>query len=372
MRTNLGVEILGLVSGPFANLFRATAEGFGSVRIALSGTELEKVKRGIEFLEAERNSGLPFVLEAGKSPFNPGGHVGVLGPEGIDARLKELRARQTQLEAALQVQEVVTTARRFPVPPGAPSGKGVGKSRATSGALGGSAVGLDSADNLANITLQFEGYSRAQQEFREQNLQDLQRYSDDLLAINLATEEQRVADTIDVEERIYDLKAGAIDAAGDLLSLLAVKSRTAAIALIAINKAAAISQIIQATALAAAKGIAIFGPTPAGFAAAAAAKAFGALQIGLVAATGALQIGSLSGDSGRGGASGGARSVTPGDDDRPVAAGASPLTATNIYISGYIGEAQVRQMVEALERKFAQDVVIISANSRQAIELRRD
>lgn len=154
--------------------------------------------------------------------------------------------------------------------------------------------------------------------------------------------------------------------------MLAAKSKTAAIALIAINKGLAIARIVQDTAAAAAKAIAIYGPTPQGFAAAGAAKAFGAAQIALVAATGALEIGSLGGGGGGGGGgSGGAASLGgAAGGERPEARGASPQTAVQVYINGVVTQKVLDELWKGFEEKFDRGAVLFNGQSRQAFDIR--
>jgi hypothetical protein len=77
---------------------------------------------------------------------------------------------------------------------------------------------------------------------------------------------------------------------------------------------------------------------------------------------------------GGGGGFGGVSSGGVGSSTEPAAAaapvGASERTGAQIYITGYIGDRQVREMVDALRKEMDRDVVIIPSSSRQAIELR--
>lgn len=98
-------------------------------------------------------------------------------------------------------------------------------------------------------------------------------------------------------------KERAISAVSSLLSVLGGKSRAAALAVIAINKASSIAQAIQNTAVAQTRALAELGPIL-GPPAAAKIAAFGKLQIAAIAATGLAQAASLGGSGGGGSSSG--------------------------------------------------------------------
>jgi hypothetical protein len=107
-----------------------------------------------------------------------------------------------------------------------------------------------------------------------------------------------LANEAQVQDAVKQLRESAVNQGIALLGMFTTKSKAAAIALIAIEKAQAIASVIVSTAAAVAKAFAIYGPTPAGAAAAASMKTMGAIQIGLIAATGLMQAAqTLSGDS---------------------------------------------------------------------------
>lgn len=82
--------------------------------------------------------------------------------------------------------------------------------------------------------------------------------------------------------------ASAVQESVSLLGVFANKSKAAAIAAVALNKGLAIAQAIQNTAVAATRALAELGPI-AGPPMAASIKAWGAIQVGLIAATGIAQ-----------------------------------------------------------------------------------
>lgn len=88
----------------------------------------------------------------------------------------------------------------------------------------------------------------------------------------------------------YQAYAGALGAASDLLSVFAGENKSAAIAVIAIQKGLAIAQIIMNTSVAQMRALAELGPI-AGAAMAAKIGIMGKIQAGLVAATGLAQAG---------------------------------------------------------------------------------
>lgn len=167
----------------------------------------------------------------------------------------------------------------------------------------------------------------------------------------------------------------------EFLQVFAGKSKAAAIAVIAINKALAIAQTIQATSVAVMRAFADLGPI-AGAPVAAEMRALGAIQVALIAATGigqALQVGS-------GGASPGSPSnpvsTVPGIGSTPGPIQSSPVNSpveihvtieNNAPIVGVDGARQLVNdiVIPALQDAIGRDdVVIIAPNSRQAAELR--
>lgn len=162
-----------------------------------------------------------------------------------------------------------------------------------------------------------------------------------------------------------------VNAGIGLLQFLAQRSKTAAVALILVNRGLMIAQTIQNTAAAVMKAFAIYGPTPQGFAAAATMKALGAIQIGLIAATGALEIGAVvSGDRDM--------AVGPGTPNNPLHTDATGVNgvqergATTVYINGVVTNDVIQQLLDGLEDRFNDDVVIIPYGAAQAAAIRGD
>jgi hypothetical protein len=118
------------------------------------------------------------------------------------------------------------------------------------------------------------------------------------LAREKAAADERVRIERETQQLITDARLSAANAAVGLLSQLGGKNKAAAIAAIALGKALSIGQIIQNTAVAQMKALAMLGPI-AGPPAAAKIGMYGKIQAGIVAATGLAQVaGVMSGDSG--------------------------------------------------------------------------
>jgi hypothetical protein len=123
-------------------------------------------------------------------------------------------------------------------------------------------------------------------------------YLDAQLEREKAAADERVRIERDAQQLITDARLSAANAAVGLLSQLGGKNKAAAIAAIALGKALSIGQIIQNTAVAQMKALAMLGPI-AGPPAAAKIGMYGKIQAGIVAATGLAQVaGVMSGDSG--------------------------------------------------------------------------
>lgn len=98
-------------------------------------------------------------------------------------------------------------------------------------------------------------------------------------------------------QAVRSMEVGTFQLASGLLQKFAGESKTAAIAIIAIEKGLAIAQIQMNTAVAVMRAFAELGPI-AGAAAAAKIKALGAIQTGLVLATGFIEAAQVSGGGG--------------------------------------------------------------------------
>jgi len=133
-------------------------------------------------------------------------------------------------------------------------------------------------------------------------------------------------------EMVRNAARGMYDDLGSLLSMFAGKSKAAAIASIALNKALRIGEIVQNTAAAQVRAYAELGPI-AGSAAAARIGLFGKIQAGIVAATGLAEAANVGGGSGGGGTGGSGPSSVSGPS--PVSSG-QPQT---VYIDSITPDA---------------------------------
>lgn len=179
---------------------------------------------------------------------------------------------------------------------------------------------------------------------------------------------------VEFERQKETLQKGALAAGIGLLQALSVRSKTAAKALILVNRGVAIAQVVQNTIAAASKALAIYGPTPAGYAAAASAKVWGAVQIGLLAATTGLEISNV--NSGNAGGVGGSNLGTP-SNPLPVTdgstVGATQRTQIQLTVEGIVTSGAARAIAEALRDVIDNsDVVLFSSRSQQAAEIRGD
>lgn len=214
--------------------------------------------------------------------------------------------------------------------------------------------------------------------FEDTELRKLELFGESLEAQQRMREQAaayEVQAQADAEQAILSLRQGAVNSAIGLLQFLAQRSKAAAVALILVNKALSIQQAVQNTATAVTKAMAYYGPTPQGFAAAASAKALGAIQIGLIAATGALEAGAVFGG-------GGSSVVGPGTPNNPIFTrdedGSGPYGVTSqrvlqLHFNGDMyGFSDFRRvLVDAIKEEVNDlDTVIINSNSRQALELR--
>lgn len=196
---------------------------------------------------------------------------------------------------------------------------------------------------LTKEALQIESYARQQEALAEALSAELIQKAehDEMLeaaAFNhanamAAIKQQETAMVTEAQRSMYS-------ELGNLMGMFASKSKAAAIAQIAINKALSIASIIQNTAAAQVRALAELGPV-AGPPAAAKIGMFGKVQAGLVAATGFMQA---AGVAGGGGAVGGG-DVGAGGGGAGGAAQAAPQTSSNVAISLTGGDMFSRSQV---------------------------
>jgi uncharacterized protein YdaT len=192
------------------------------------------------------------------------------------------------------------------------------------------------------------------------------QYLNDQAAREKAAADERVRIERDAQQLITDARLSAANAAVGLLAQLGGKNKAAAIAAIALGKALSIGQIMQNTAVAQMKALAMLGPI-AGPPAAAKIGMYGKIQAGIVAATGLAQVaGVMSGDGGGslsvggGGSSGGGVAGGSSGGDGLVGAASVPQGQTvTIQLDGEIfGREQVRSLITQINEAVADGSVL--------------
>lgn len=159
----------------------------------------------------------------------------------------------------------------------------------------------------------------------------------------------------------FQAMSGAMQEAQSLLSVFAGKSKTAAVAAIVVQKGLALAQAAMNITVASTRALAELGPI-AGPPMAATIKAWGAVQMGLIAATGLGQIASLGGGGPSGG--GGGSSSSSVDSTTSPETTAPPSRAVSIYLEAhnvYSGK-QVQELIDLINGEVANGATLISTN----------
>lgn len=206
-----------------------------------------------------------------------------------------------------------------------------------------------------------EGIIPTEEEFMELREELEEEHWDRITAIRERAEQDHIRNVQRAAQMENQLRQGVAQHAIGLLDQLAGKSKAAALASIVLNKAVAMARVAQTTAeaamLAYASQLVPGDPSSIGRAAAAAAKAkaLGAVQMGLIAATGIAQAAGAmsSGASLSGGASGsiGGRSSAPSSSAGSIVAPEEQRrhTAVTINLQGEVfGRQQVRDLIEKI------------------------
>lgn len=185
---------------------------------------------------------------------------------------------------------------------------------------------------------------------------------------------RRTEINMEAENTIAAMKAQTVALAIGLLQTLAVRSKAAAIALVAIEKGKAIAQAIQLGGVAVMQAAAA-APPPANAPLIAAARALTAAQVALIAGTGFAQVQQIN-DAGGAPLGTSINPIFTRDDGLgPDGAGATARSAVQITINGNLFSSQetadwlLQQIEEAVSDR---DVVLIHGNSRNARDLRGD
>lgn len=355
---NLGTELLSLVAGPLTATLDTFNELVGSVRIlAGGGGELERLNRQIDILSEARES-IPLFFNFG---YVDGGGL-VLGKSELDKAIDDLLRKRNELAGgtsnALKFDDIQLDVPQPAIPdlsaPARPREATPEERRIAAENAGPATL------NLLNEQFQLEQV--ATQAHLDALLAQYGTFGDFRVQQESAIGGALVAlrEEFGVQEiNFEELKAASI---ADIQTSLATSGLQIATALFGQNKKVALAVAAINIGVGATEALKL--PFPANLAAVAKVLAQGA-QL-----TARIRSASIGGGGGFGGASGGGVSQTAGVENRPEAAGASERTGTQIFIQGYIGDRQVREMVDALRREIDRDVVIIPSNSRQAFELR--
>lgn len=130
-----------------------------------------------------------------------------------------------------------------------------------------------------------------------------------------------------------------------------------------IQQGIALAETIWATATGIMKAFQTYGPTPAGFIAAAKVALTGAIQVMKIRSTN-YTAGSVSGSAPT--LAGGGTSIGGSTDTPAQSAVASAQGATTVYVSGFITQQVIDQLLDGLRDGFNRDVIIIPSSSAQA------
>ena len=158
------------------------------------------------------------------------------------------------------------------------------------------------------------------------------------------TERAKIEQQAQMEQQVRDMRMTTWQMGAELLMQFAGKSKTAAIAVIAINKALAIAQTIQSTSVAIMRAFAELGPI-AGAPVAASMKALGAVQVGLIAATGLFQAANVGGGGAAAGTPANPISTQPVGSAQGTGRTGGQTTIVNLHGQTYT-RAQVRELLE--------------------------
>jgi hypothetical protein len=217
---------------------------------------------------------------------------------------------------------------------------------------------------LENLAIFLENKTLAEEEHRALREQLEAEHEHRMTEINKRAADERAKVEKSVQDTITSMRQQAFQMGVNLLQQMGSKSRAAAIAAIALNKASAISQIIQDTAAAKMRAFRDLGPK-AGAVAAAKIGALGKVQAGIVAATGLLQASAVSSGGAAAGAVGGVPIQTQdvgggiGGFGGTSASGRATGQVVNISLTGEVfGREQVRTLITEINEAVADGAVL--------------
>lgn len=216
------------------------------------------------------------------------------------------------------------------------------------------------------------GVVEAQRLVEEEITRDLQFQLQARSTLESQYRQQRYQEDVAYAVARENLEKSTLNSVLGALRSFSGQSKKIAIALVAANKAVAIAQAIQATSVAVMKALQFYGPTPQGFAAAAAAKALGAVQIAAIVASGIGEIRSIR-------SAGGAPIGSPVNPINTTTApvdgqqfGAASQNVVQVVIANNVGFDQrvMDQIIAGIrEATDDRDVIIFGPGSRQAQEI---
>jgi hypothetical protein len=203
----------------------------------------------------------------------------------------------------------------------------------------------------AEVMVTEEELAAAQEEVRQAKLEKIREHLAEERSLVqggaqfwIDTEREKLRQQAEIEQQVRDMRMTTWQMGAELLMQFAGKSKTAAIAVIAINKALAIAQTIQSTSVAIMRAFAELGPI-AGAPVAASMKALGAIQVGIITATGLFQAANLGGGGAAAGTPANPISTQPVGNAQATGRTGGQTTIVNLHGQTYT-RAQVRELLE--------------------------
>lgn len=363
-----------------ATLQGAAQKSLASLSIAILGApnEIVALEKQIEEMIARRHE----ILSSDEQGVGAGFSVYRRQLEEIDRVLPQLQSR---LESIRQLQAGVAQS-------GGPDRRRSGSSAVITevdleairamkievddlsiayGKLAEATKAVQAARSAEALELSTAGFVEAQNQVEQQITNDLQFQLQARAQLQSHYREQQYQQDIAYAVAREKLEQSTLNTVLGAMRSFAGQSKKIAIALVLANKAVAIAQAIQATAVAVTKAFQFYGPTPQGYAAAAAMKALGAVQVAAIVASGVGEIRSIN-------ASGGAPIGSPVNPINTTTTsdqqqfGATSQRAIQVVIANNVGfDQRVMDQIIAGIREAAddRDVIIFGPESRQAREI---
>jgi len=221
------------------------------------------------------------------------------------------------------------------------------------------------ARELQNLMDAKQAQFLTEEQYRLATEEAAKRYEENLTNIAKREADKRANIERQTQAAITSARASAVQQGIGFLNAFAGKSKAAAVAAVALNKALAIAQIIQNTAVAQMRALAELGPI-AGPPAAAKIGMYGKIQAGIAAATGLMQVaGAAAGGGGAnispvGVTSGGVQTGTQSDGTSfgGTQTRMTPQTVT-IQLQGEVfGREQIRELISQINEAVSDGSVL--------------